>query len=269
MGARRSARARDILLAILTLVLAAVGTAAMSVGLLALSRALSLRPLLVVLELLLVAPSLLALPLLGVTLRLRPPLDRRTALVCLGLGFTLWVGSLGLLELQYAVWPPAAGYLDLFRRLHEQLRPRGPLDALASLLAIAVAPAVCEEVQTRGICLPSFQRVLGSAGAIVASAIVFGLMHLDLYRLPFAFAVGIALGMLRVRTGLLLPSMLAHATLNTLTFAAAPFLDDPSQGLPDPRPLLGAGLLAGGAAATALLWRFRGALALTGSRHPA
>ncbi len=245
-------------MAILALILAGVGTLAMVVFGPVFARALGLRPLLIVSELLLMAPALLVLPHLGAPLGLRPPPDRRTALVCLGLGLTLWVGSLGLLELQYAVWPPPAGYLELFRRLHEQLRPHGPFDALYSVLAIAVVPAVCEEFLTRGICLPAFQRVLGAAGAIYASALVFGFMHLDSYRLPFAFAVGIALGMLRVRTGLLLPSILAHATLNTLTFATAPFLDDPAQGLPDPRPLLGAGLLGGGSVATLLLTRMLG-----------
>jgi hypothetical protein len=35
--------------------------------------------------------------------------------------------------------------------------------------------------------------------------------------------------------------------VNTITFVAAPFTDDPSGGLPDPRPWLGLALLAVGA----------------------
>src|SRR5262249_46935336 len=82
----------------------------------------------------------------------------------------------------------------------------------------------------------------------------FASMH-DLYRMPFTFAVGLVLGALRLQQGSLAPSMLAHATLNALTFAAAPFLDDPQEPLPDPRPLLGLALLAAGALATVVLWR--------------
>ena len=85
------------------------------------------------------------------------------------------------------------------------------------------------------------------------SALVFALMH-DAYRMPFTFAVGLALGALRLRAGSLLPSLLAHATLNSLTFAAAPFLDDPAKPLPDPRPLLGLALLVLGTATTAFVW---------------
>jgi membrane protease YdiL (CAAX protease family) len=176
-----------------------------------------------------------------------------TLLLCVGLGATLWIASLGLLELQYTVWPPAPGYIEMFRRLHDLLRPRGPLDALYSVLAIAVVPALCEEAVIRGVLLPSLRTRLGALLAIGLSSLLFAFMH-EAYRMPFTFAVGLALGALRLRTGSLLPSLLAHASLNTLTFAAAPFLDDPTGPLPDPRPLLGLLLLASGALASAFLW---------------
>jgi len=187
-------------------------------------------------------PEALALPV-------GPPL----AFMAAATGLVLWVGSLGLLELQYTVWAPPEGYLEIFRRLHAELRPAGPFDALLSVLAIAVAPAVCEEVLNRGVVLPSLVRPLGPMGAVVGSAIVFGLMHLDLYRLPFTFAVGLALGILRLGTGSLSASIVAHATLNTLTFVTAPWLDDPTEPMPDPRPLLGAALFVLGTAGTLAL----------------
>jgi hypothetical protein len=59
-----------------------------------------------------------------------------------------------------------------------------------------------------------------------------------------------------VRTGSLAACVLAHAALNALTFAVAPFVDDPAQGLPEPRPLLGLGMLVAGSLATALVVRF-------------
>jgi membrane protease YdiL (CAAX protease family) len=84
---------------------------------------------------------------------------------------------------------------------------------------------------------------------VVVSSALFAAIH-DAYRTPFTFAVGLGLGILRIRSGTLVPPILAHALLNTITFVAAMFLDDPTQDMLDPRPLLGAALLLAGAAAS-------------------
>jgi membrane protease YdiL (CAAX protease family) len=225
---------------------AAVGTALMFSSSLVLGRYVSLRAAIVVASLLLAAPSLVAIVLHGVPLAAGlgiGAIPRRIALLALVAGLGLWIASLGLIEIQYAVWPPPEGYLEAFRHLHDALRPKTPLDALWSAVAIAAAPALFEETTVRGVLLPSLRPWLGALGAVLASALVFALMHGDAYRFAFTFAVGAALGLLRIRTGSLWPSILAHGTLNLLTFATAPWLDDPSQPLPDPRPWLGAGLL--------------------------
>jgi membrane protease YdiL (CAAX protease family) len=228
-----------------------------------LSRNLGLRPALLASEVGLALPAFLAVGLLrgpwsdALALHAIP---RKVILLSLLAGAAFWAASLGLFELQYTVWRPPPGYLEAFERLHAALRPSGPFDALLSVGAIALAPAVFEELLFRGAVLPALLRPLGGAGAIVGSAALFGLIHLDFstpggafYRVPFAFAVGLGLGILRVRTGALLPSTLAHALLNTITFVAEPLTEDPSAGLPDPRPLLGLALFAGGIVAAALV----------------
>jgi membrane protease YdiL (CAAX protease family) len=227
---------------------------------------LGLRPALVISEIALVAPALVFAGLLRRPLAQTLALDatglRRVNLLSLGFGATLWLASLGLFEVQYSLWAPPPGYLEAFRRLHEALRPSGPVDALVSLLAIAIAPAVCEELLFRGLVLPAFLRPLGTWGAACVSALLFGVIHLDfaggglsLYRVPFAAVVGLGLAALRLRAGMLGPAILAHAALNAITFAAAPFTDDPSLGLPDPRPGLGFLLFAAGAGASGGLLR--------------
>jgi membrane protease YdiL (CAAX protease family) len=246
------------------IVAAGLGTALMFSSSLVLAQYLSLRAAIVVASLLLAVPSLVALSLYRVPLvaGLRIfAIPRRTFLLALAAGLGLWIASLGLIELQYAVWPPAEGYLEAFRRLHDALRPRNALDALWSAIAIAAAPALFEETTVRGVLLPSLRSWLGGVGAVLGSAVAFALMHADPYRFAFTFAVGAALGLLRLRTGSLWPAILAHATLNLLTFATAPWLDDPSQPLPDPRPWLGAALLVlGVAVSTAVFLRLRGPL---------
>jgi hypothetical protein len=172
------------------------------------------------------------------------------------LGAALWLASLGLVELQSLVRPPLPEELDLFRRLHAALAPDGVLDGLVSLAVIAVLPAVGEELVLRGALLSSLVAFLpprwpaaGPAIAVLATATAFALIH-DPLRLVFAFALGVALGALRLATGSLVPPIVAHATLNALTFFVAPLVDDPSLAY-EPRPALGLACLAAG---TALAW---------------
>jgi membrane protease YdiL (CAAX protease family) len=228
-------------------------------------RHLGLRPALLVSEALLPLPALLALALSRVPiaegLALRR-LDARATRLALGAGVAFWGVSYGLLELQYVFWRPPSGYLEAFRRLHDALRPSGPFDAVASVATIALAPALFEEILFRGIVLPSLLRSVGTYGAIAVSALLFGIIHLDFltpgatfYRVPFAFVVGLGLGLLRIRSGSLLPPFLAHALLNTITFVAALLIEEPAGGLPEPQPLLGTAFLALGLAASAWMMR--------------
>lgn len=199
---------------------------------------------------------LLALPALA-ALVARPPAWRaalgpgvvahRTAALSTLLGAALWVGSIGLMEMQSLVSPPPPAYLDAFRAIHHALAPRGPLDTLVSLAVIAILPGLCEELVVRGVLLPSLVRPMGAAGAVVGSAFLFAAMHADPYRFLFTLTVGLVLGVLRLRTGSLWPPIFAHVTLNALTFAIAPLLDDPTQPY-TPQPALGLACLVAGAA---------------------
>jgi len=233
---------------------------------------LGLRPTLVLAELLLVVPGLALLALVRApvaeALGLRA-LRGRAAALCLVAGATLWTASLGLFALQYLVWPPPEGYIEAFRRLHAALRPTSVADALVSVAAIAVVPALCEEALFRGIVLGALRPAAGPWLAVAVQAFLFALIHLDAtaggppvtYRVPFTFAVGLALGALRLRTGSLAGPALAHAALNTITFLVVLFSGDPARDT-DPGPLLGLSLLAGGSVATALVLRALGRLAL-------
>lgn len=258
-------------------VVAIGGYALMNAGALLL-RGLGMRPFLVGSELLLALPSLLAFALAGIPVPLGlglRKLDPKATAVCVALGVAFWAASLGLFELQYTVWKPPPGYLEGFERLHDLLKPSGPLDAVASLAAIALAPALCEEVVFRGAALPALLPRLGAWGAVLGSAALFGLIHVDwtgawpsFYRVPFAFAVGLGLGELRLRTGSLWSAIAAHATLNGITFFAAPLAQPTNGVLPDPEPWLGAGLFAAGSIAA--VWLFTHLRSpLTRSERPA
>jgi membrane protease YdiL (CAAX protease family) len=188
-------------------------------------------------------------------------LGHRTAFLCVLLGAALWVASIGLVELQALVRPPRPEEIELFRRLHAALAPHGPVEALASILVIAVLPALCEELVVRGALLMSLLPVAtsmlgGKAGPLVsllATGAAFAVIH-DPVRLLFAFALGVALGALRLRTRSIGGPILAHATLNALTFAVAPLVDDPSKPY-EPQPGLGLACLVAGCAVAWPLFR--------------
>jgi membrane protease YdiL (CAAX protease family) len=221
---------------------------------------LGLRPTLMLAESMLIAPAILFLRLqrrpVAASLGLHR-IDRVLVLVALFGGAALWAASLGLLDLQSWIWPPSDAFLESFRQLHAALRPSNAMDAVLSVVAIAVVPAVCEEILFRGVVLPSLVPWLGRIGAVIGSALLFGLIHLDgsgeFTRIPFAIAVGVGLGLLRIRTRSLVPSIVTHATLNTITFATVLAMGFDMDETPD--PVLGLALLAGGTMLSALVLR--------------
>jgi sodium transport system permease protein len=175
--------------------------------------------------------------------------SRRTAFLSFCLAAALWVASIGIVEVQSLFRPPTPAELDVFRRLLAALRPTGPADLVLSVLVIAILPAACEEFVFRGVLLTSLARWLGSAAAVVLSAAAFGLVHFDPVRPVFAFVLGVALGILRVRSDSLRHTAIVHGTFNTLTLFIAPLVDDPSEPY-RPQPALGLACLVAGAALT-------------------
>jgi sodium transport system permease protein len=91
----------------------------------------------------------------------------------------------------------------------------------ATLALMAVSPAVCEEVLFRGPVLLGLRSRMGPAAAIVLTALLFGLFHLDLYRLVPATVLGTLLGYLANQSGSILPSMLAHFCNNAVLVTLA------------------------------------------------
>ena len=79
----------------------------------------------------------------------------------------------------------------------------------------AVVPAVCEETLFRGLIYGAFERS-GARAALVASTLLFALAHGSIYRLLPTAMLGLAMGLLRWRSGWIAPSMLFHAIHNGL-----------------------------------------------------
>ena len=85
-----------------------------------------------------------------------------------------------------------------------EMLPSGGPELLVQFLALCVMPAIAEELLFRGA-FQGLMRPCGSAAAIFAPALLFGVLHLDLAQGLTAFACGVFLGWLAERSGSILP----------------------------------------------------------------
>jgi sodium transport system permease protein len=144
-----------------------------------------------------------------VGLGLRKPRPRHL-LGALLVGSSGWIVLVALvLPLQEWLFPTPPAVSDALRSL---VAPSDPL--WLKLFAVAITPAICEELLMRGAVLRSLVRPLGHTGAVVVSALLFAVLHLSAYRFVPTFMLGVILGTVALSTRSLWPAMLVHA-LNT------------------------------------------------------
>jgi membrane protease YdiL (CAAX protease family) len=89
-------------------------------------------------------------------------------------------------------------------------------DVALLLVLVVVGAPIVEELFYRGLVLRSMERRWGTAVAVVASSLLFGLLHFQPYDLPALALFGLLVAVLAVRTGRLGPGIFAHMAF-TLT----------------------------------------------------
>lgn len=77
------------------------------------------------------------------------------------------------------------------------------------LIALAVVPAICEELAMR-CCSLQLLNKFGKGFSIFAVSIVFGLLHGNIIQFMFAFVVGLILGYVTVQTNNIMPAIFIH-----------------------------------------------------------
>lgn len=152
-------------------------------------------------------------PLMPAGIALGPSRVRATTLLVLVLGFMVMSHAvslgLGMLSLR-----DTGALAEIDRVLRETAAAPGPGLPLA-LLAIGLAPAVCEELLFRGLVQGSVLRAAGPVAAIAVSSGAFALMHLEWVHGSAAFVLGVYLGLAAFLAGSVRASMLCHAANNT------------------------------------------------------
>jgi membrane protease YdiL (CAAX protease family) len=99
-------------------------------------------------------------------------------------------------------------------------RPEKAVPYALNAAVVAVLAPFAEELTFRGIGFRLLARY-GSAVALVATAAAFAADHGLVEGFPALFLFGLAVALVRLRTGSVYPGMLLHATFNALALANA------------------------------------------------
>ncbi len=122
---------------------------------------------------------------------------------------------MGFTTLVMVVYPPS-GDLEAMEQAVSGILADAP-GLWAILLVFAVAPAIMEELAFRGFILSGFESLRNRWGAVLLSALFFGVAHSILQQSIITFGVGMILGAIAVQTRSLIPCVLYHATHNGIT----------------------------------------------------
>lgn len=152
----------------------------------------------------------------------RPDPDRRQLSMETWVG--LWLLAIGWLYIANMV---TLSLMDVLTGLRGGTPIPNPVDAMGDLpvafnlvYSCLLAP-LCEELCFRGMLLRRL-RPWGDGFALCASALLFALVHGNLYQMLYAFAVGLVLGGIFLYTGNLRGCMLLHAGVNFVSAGLLP-----------------------------------------------
>jgi len=169
---------------------------------------------------LLLAPAVLLTRLASLTprqfLRLRPPRIREAVIPLVGIFSLQQILQVYMIFQEKIPMPESLRpVIDDLKHIIEEIyrvliRSSSIPELLFVLLAVALVPAIAEEVLFRGLVQRSFEAKLGGKKAFVLTGLIFALYHLN----PFSFVplvvLGLYLGFLVYRSNSLWVSVAAH-----------------------------------------------------------
>lgn len=100
------------------------------------------------------------------------------------------------------------------------LQSKDPASLVLFFLTAAIAAPFFEETLFRGFILPSLTRYMPTWGAVLASSLLFAVVHLSLSEVAPLTALGIVLGLSYVKTRNLLVPMVLHGLWNASTLVS-------------------------------------------------
>ncbi len=101
--------------------------------------------------------------------------------------------------------------------------PETGVELIILFFVIAVSAGICEEIFFRGLIINEFRRY-GDKGAIVISAILFGIFHYNYQNFIGPVILGLFFGYIVLRTGSIWAGVIGHITNNTFALLIGFFL---------------------------------------------
>jgi sodium transport system permease protein len=114
----------------------------------------------------------------------------------------------------------------------------GGRGTLLTLFLMALTPAICEEALFRGPILRGLRTRLSPAGAAILTGLLFGIYHLDPWRLVPTAILGVALSGIALASDSIIPAMVAHFVNNACLILLARLHADDTDGLATTTKLL-------------------------------
>ena len=94
---------------------------------------------------------------------------------------------------------------------------------LLNLLMLAVTPAIVEELVCRGVLFHAYKKK-SLLWAVLLTAFIFGLLHMNLNQMLYAGVIGIVFAVAVEATGSIYSSMIMHFIMNSISVTALAFL---------------------------------------------
>lgn len=140
------------------------------------------------------------------------PLKRFNPLVLIPIITFFW-GAHNLLDVVNSaidkVLPAPPWFWELFSRIFES-----DYGWWGAFLKVAVIAPIIEELIFRGLILQGLRRNYNAVTAVLVSALMFSLFHLNPWQMPATFVLGVLLGWLMIRTNSILLAILGHSLNN-------------------------------------------------------
>ncbi len=141
------------------------------------------------------------------------PIPATSVLLCVIIacaGFAL-VGM--MTAVQEYIFPRSPEYQAVWEALLQKFHA---LPLGLTIGVVAVLPGICEELFFRGFILRGVRQRCSDEFAIVLVGLLFGAFHFDPYRFFPTSLLGMLFGSMVVKTGSLVPGMIAHAVNNSI-----------------------------------------------------
>jgi membrane protease YdiL (CAAX protease family) len=133
----------------------------------------------------------------------------------------LWAVHI-LLEIPSAVLdkylPAPDWFWEMFNKIFE-----GDFGWWGAFMKVVVVGPIVEELIFRGLILQGFRRNYNAITAVLMSALLFALFHLNPWQFPATFVLGLLLGWIMIRTNNIILAIIGHSINNFLVLLSITF----------------------------------------------